>query len=98
MPEIVASGLCRFYASEAGPVAALSGVDLTIDRGEYLAIMGPSGSGKTTLMNLLGLLDTPTGGRLILKGEDVTHSSSDSRATISGQHAQRSDRLRLPEL
>ena len=82
MPEIVASGLCRVYASEAGPVAALSGVDLTIDRGEYLAIMGPSGSGKTTLMNLLGLLDTPTGGRLILKGEDVTHSSSDSRATM----------------
>jgi putative ABC transport system ATP-binding protein len=82
MAQIDASALTRIYASDAGPVPALRGVDLTIAPGAYLAIMGPSGSGKTTLMNLLGLLDSPTGGHLSLEGRDVTHLSADARAAI----------------
>ena len=53
-------------------VKVLKGIDLDIDRGEYVEFMGPSGSGKSTLMNLLGCLDTPTGGSYILNGKDVS--------------------------
>ena len=63
-------------------VHVLKGIDLNIDRGEYLAIMGPSGSGKSTLMNLLGCLDTPTSGTYILNGNDVSKMSDDELAEI----------------
>ena len=63
-------------------VKVLKGVDLDIDRGEYVAIMGPSGSGKSTLMNLLGCLDTPTSGSYILNGKDVSQMSDDELAEI----------------
>ena len=59
------TGVSRLY----GDVAALAGVDLTIHKGEWLSIVGPSGSGKTTLMNILGCLDTPTAGTVLLDGE-----------------------------
>jgi putative ABC transport system ATP-binding protein len=63
-------------------VHALQGVDLKIDKNEYVAIMGPSGSGKSTLMNLLGCLDTPTDGTYFLNSSDVSHMNDDELAEI----------------
>ena len=63
-------------------VHVLKGIDLDIEKGEYLAFMGPSGSGKSTLMNLLGCLDTPTSGTYILNGKDVSHMSDDDLAEV----------------
>ncbi|MCG9972998.1 ABC transporter ATP-binding protein [Christiangramia crocea] len=63
-------------------VKVLKGIDLDIERGEYVAFMGPSGSGKSTLMNLLGCLDTPTSGTYILNGKDVSKMSDDELAEI----------------
>ena len=63
-------------------IHALRGVQVQIRRNEYLAIMGPSGSGKSTLMNMLGCLDTPTGGRYDFNGKNVAHMSDDELAEI----------------
>ena len=64
--------LRKIYGMGDIQVAALNGVDVRIDEGEFVAVMGPSGSGKSTLMNILGCLDRPTDGRYILAGEDVS--------------------------
>ena len=61
-PLIAFRKVQRVYGEGGGVVRALAGVDMTIRRGEFVAIMGPSGSGKSTAMNILGCLDTPTGG------------------------------------
>ena len=66
---IATRGLSKEYVLGSETVRALRGVDLEIHRNEYVAIMGPSGSGKSTLMNLIGCLDTPSGGEYILNGQ-----------------------------
>ncbi|MGZ6016795.1 MAG: ABC transporter ATP-binding protein, partial [Phenylobacterium sp.] len=66
-------------------VAALSGVSLTIGRGEYAAVIGPSGSGKSTLMNILGGLDRPTGGRYLFEGDNVGGFDDDQLAVFRNQ-------------
>lgn len=63
-------------------VHVLKGIDLIIEKGEYVAIMGPSGSGKSTLMNLIGCLDTPTAGRYVLNGKDVSQMSDNELAEV----------------
>jgi putative ABC transport system ATP-binding protein len=63
-------------------INVLKGIDLQINKGEYVALMGPSGSGKSTLMNLLGCLDTPTSGTYILNGKDVSQMHDDDLAEI----------------
>ena len=73
-----------FRVYELGPqtIYALRGVNLKIDRGEYVAIMGPSGSGKSTLMNIVGCLDTPTSGRYLLDGIAVETMTDDELAAV----------------
>jgi macrolide transport system ATP-binding/permease protein len=75
-------GMTKTYVLGDIEVHALRGVNLTIERGEFVAVMGASGSGKSTLMNMLGCLDRPTSGRYILEGEDVAQLSESELATI----------------
>jgi putative ABC transport system ATP-binding protein len=79
---ISTEGLWKTYEMGAEQVQALRGVDLSIHKGEYMAIMGPSGSGKSTLMNLIGCLDTPTHGRYWLAGRLVSELDDDQLAYI----------------
>ena len=72
----------KIYRVGPSEVRALAGVSLSIRRNEYVAIMGPSGSGKSTLMNILGCLDTPSGGRYVLNGTDVSKMQDDQLADI----------------
>jgi len=76
------TGITKHYQVGTQVVKALQGVNLQIERGEYVAIMGPSGSGKSTLMNVIGALDTPTGGSYVLNGTDVSHLTDDKLAEI----------------
>jgi len=79
---ILTEGLWKTYEMGDEKLHALRGVDLTIRRGEYVAIMGPSGSGKSTLMNLIGCLDTPTAGKYWLAGRLVSELDDDELAAI----------------
>jgi putative ABC transport system ATP-binding protein len=79
---ILTEGLWKTYEMGGEKLHALRGIDLTIRRGEYVAIMGPSGSGKSTLMNLIGCLDTPTSGRYWLAGRLVSELDDDELAAI----------------
>ncbi|MCC6251202.1 MAG: ABC transporter ATP-binding protein [Bacteroidia bacterium] len=76
------SNITRSFKIGEVVVQALRGIDLTINRGEYVALMGPSGSGKSTLMNILGCLDTPTSGRYFLENNDVSEMEDDELALI----------------
>jgi putative ABC transport system ATP-binding protein len=75
-------GLTKTYGNGNFAVTALSGVDIEIERGEFVAIMGPSGSGKSTLMNILGCLDRPTTGAYWLDGQDVSRLNKDELAAV----------------
>ncbi|MBP2648554.1 MAG: transporter related protein [Gemmatimonadetes bacterium] len=81
-PIIRIRDLTRHYEMGTETVQALRGVSLDIGRNEYLAIMGPSGSGKSTMMNMIGCLDTPTGGEYWLNGQEVSQLSDDQLARV----------------
>jgi putative ABC transport system ATP-binding protein len=81
-PLINISNIKRDFALGNETINVLKGIDLQINKGEYVALMGPSGSGKSTLMNLLGCLDTPTSGTYILNGKDVSKMNDDELAEI----------------
>ncbi len=75
-------GITRDFPLGNETVYVLKGIDLHINKGEYVALMGPSGSGKSTLMNILGCLDTPTSGSYVLNGKDVSKMEDDELAEI----------------
>jgi putative ABC transport system ATP-binding protein len=81
-PVIEVSELHKTYAMDGVAVHALRGIDLTVQPGEFVAIMGPSGSGKSTLMNILGCLDVPDSGSYRLHGRDVTRLDPDQLAEL----------------
>ena len=78
--------ICKDYMQGKEPVRVLKNINLTVHKGDYLAIMGPSGSGKTTLMNLIGCLDVPTSGTYELEGENLQDLTDDRLADIRNKH------------
>ena len=78
--------ICKDYQQGREPVRVLKNVNLTVEKGDYLAIMGPSGSGKTTLMNIIGCLDVPTSGSYQLDGKDLKDLNDDALAEIRNKH------------
>lgn len=74
--------ITKIYQIGTVEVPALRGINLSVDRNEYIALMGPSGSGKSTLMNLIGCLDSPTSGEYFFEGRDVSHLADDELAEI----------------
>src|SRR6478609_2111206 len=81
-PIIDIKAITRDFQLGSETVNVLKGIDLLINKGEYVALMGPSGSGKSTLMNILGCLDTPTSGSYILNGKQVSEMPDDELAGI----------------
>ncbi len=85
MQLVALLGITKIHGKGRGRIQALSGINLTIDRGEFLAIVGTSGSGKSTLMHILGCLDRPTAGSYHLDGQEVSGLSSDKLAHLRNQ-------------
>ena len=83
---LVVRGVRKTYEAEAAPVRALRGADLTLTRGEFVAVMGPSGCGKSTLLNLVAGLDAADEGTITLAGEEVTGRSEDDLARMRRRH------------
>ena len=81
-PLIELAGLTKSYGEGAAQIMALNGVDLRVEEGDFVAIMGPSGSGKSTVMNILGCLDTPTGGAYLFRGVHVERLTSRQRTLL----------------
>ena len=86
MPILELKDICKDYQQGREPVRVLKNINLTVEKGDYLAIMGPSGSGKTTLMNIIGCLDVPTSGSYILEGRDLRDLSDDDLAEVRNKH------------
>ena len=84
MPKTVVEliDICKTYDTGAAAFEALHKINLVIEEGEFLAIIGPSGSGKSTLMHILGCLDTPTSGRMLLEGKDISRMSANELSTV----------------
>ena len=78
--------ICKDYQQGREPVRVLKNINLTVEKGDYLAIMGPSGSGKTTLMNIIGCLDVPTSGTYELDGKNLQDLSDDDLAEMRNKH------------
>lgn len=78
--------ICKDYQQGKEPVRVLKNICMTVEKGDYLAIMGPSGSGKTTLMNIIGCLDVPTSGSYELDGKNLKDLSDDDLADIRNRH------------
>ena len=78
--------ICKDYIQGKEPVHVLKNINLTIEKGDYLAIMGPSGSGKTTLMNIIGCLDVPTSGTYELDGKNLRDYSDDDLAEVRNHY------------
>lgn len=74
--------ICKDYPLGKGTIRILKNINISVDNGQYIAIMGPSGSGKTTLMNLMGCLDVPTSGLYLLDGNDISKQSEGKLAQI----------------
>jgi putative ABC transport system ATP-binding protein len=85
MPLIETLDLWKTYVMGSEEIHALKGVSISIERGEYVAIMGPSGSGKSTLMNLIGCLDTPSKGSYLLNGKQVSQMNDNELARIRNE-------------
>ena len=85
MAILTLTDICKDYAQGKEPVHALKNINMTVEQGDYIAIMGPSGSGKTTLMNIIGCLDVPTSGQYVLDGKDLKDLSDDALADIRNQ-------------
>jgi putative ABC transport system ATP-binding protein len=84
-PIIQTQGLTREYRLGASTIHALRGIDLSIQKGEFVALMGPSGCGKSTLLHLLGCLDVPSAGQYTLEGQEVSKLTARERAMVRGQ-------------
>ncbi|WP_243900441.1 MULTISPECIES: ABC transporter ATP-binding protein [Hymenobacter] len=81
-PIIETTNISKVYRMGMEEIHALQSVSISINRGEYVAFMGPSGSGKSTLMNIVGCLDTPSGGKYVLNNHDVSHMSDNQLADV----------------
>ena len=86
MAIVKLTDICKDYIQGKQSVRVLKNINLTVEAGEYLAIMGPSGSGKTTLMNIIGCLDVPTSGTYELEGKDLQNLGDAAMADIRNQH------------
>ncbi|HMD46398.1 MAG TPA: ABC transporter ATP-binding protein [Acidimicrobiales bacterium] len=86
MTVVETRGLRKTYESEGSPVRALRGIDMTMDDGEFVAVMGPSGCGKSTMLNLIAGLDTPTEGEIVVAGERLTDMDENALARMRRAH------------